>query len=125
MNPIKQRKRFDPSNYNSGPGQIFDNTTYVGNIRSIVFFGLAIFIGWHLDEIGRWLWHQFGEELIVSPAKERWHRIVVIALGSGGIIFSLLHMHLVFLKRRRQARDAQDALLRQFTGSTKDDANRN
>jgi cytochrome bd-type quinol oxidase subunit 1 len=104
------RGKFDPDSHNFGPGQLFDNATYIGNIRFIIFFGLAIFAGWHLDEVGRWLWHLFGEELVVSSAKEKWHRIVVVVMGGCGIIVALLHMHLVYLKRRRRPRDAQDAM---------------
>lgn len=114
MNPIKQRKKWDPRNYNSGPGQIFDNDSYAGNFRFVVFSCMAMYVGWHLDEVARWLWLQFGEVLVVSPAKEKWHRMVTVALCSGGIIMGLLNMHMIFLKRRNKIKEAEIEKLRQF-----------
>lgn len=114
MNTTKQRKKWDPRNYYFGPGQIFDSDSYIGNFRSIVFSCLVMYVGWHLDEAGRWLWHQFGEVLVVSPAKERWHRMVTVALCSVGIILGLLNMHRIFLRRRNKVKEAEIEKLRQF-----------
>jgi len=117
MTPIKPRKKWDPRNYNSGSGQIFDNDSYSGNIRFIVFSCLAMYVGWHFDEAARWLWHQFGEVLVVSPAKEKWHRMVAIALCAGGIIMGLLNMHMIFFKRRKKTKETEIEQLRQLHDS--------
>lgn len=84
------------------PGQFFDNGTYAGNLRSIVVFILMIYIGGYIDDIGRWIWHQYGEELIVSPGQEMWHQVVARAIGVVGIIFSLRNMQSIHTKHRNK-----------------------
>lgn len=120
VNLNKGKKKGDPRNYYMGAGQFFDSYTYIGNIRSIALFSLMTYIGWHFDEIGRWLWHQFGNELIVSSGKERWHRMVVVAMGTGGSIVSVLFMYRIFLKRHKQNKENEIERLRQFHNSHKE-----
>lgn len=85
------------------PGQLFDNESYVGNILSIVVFFSMICIGGYIDDIGRWIWHQYGEELIVSPGKEAWHKVVARTIGVVGIIFSLINMQSIYANRKKNA----------------------
>lgn len=108
------RKRGDLRNYYLGKGQFFDTNSVLGNVRSLILGLFVCLVGWYLDEIGRWLWHQFGNELIVSPAKERWHRLVSTTMGLTLIVISLLQLIFIARDRRKQTKEAEIEQLRRF-----------
>lgn len=97
------KKKWDPKNSNREPGQIFDRTTYMGQLRLMAFGLLTIFGGRHIDEAGQWLWHQFGEELVVSPAKAAWHGIVAFGFGLSFVIMSIVSMLLIYNDRKERS----------------------
>lgn len=100
----KGKKRYDPRNSLQGAGQFFDNGTYRGNIRSIVLACLWIYAGRHIDEMMQWLWHQFGSDLIVTPAKAEWHARVALALGMIVLVISILNIQRVYKDNKRSSR---------------------
>jgi cytochrome bd-type quinol oxidase subunit 1 len=96
----KGKKRGDPRNYYMGEGQLFDPKSIAGNVRTIILGILVCVAGWHLDEFGRWLWRQFGNELIVSSGKETWHRIVSTIIGMIFVVSALIDIARIFFQRR-------------------------
>jgi CDP-diglyceride synthetase len=113
----KGKKKGDLRNYYMGKGQFFDVNSFSGNIYGVVLGLLVCCLGWFLDDIGRLIWHAFGSELIVSPEKEAWHRIVSATLG--GVLIVSATIRLIFLigARRRKVRDDEIEQLRRLHDS--------
>ena len=84
------------------PGQFFDRATYTGHIRAIILGFLVIFGGRHIDEAGQWLWRQFGNELVVTPEKARWHATVALGLGLLFVIPGIASILRVYNDRQRK-----------------------
>lgn len=100
---LKKKVRYVLAYNGSGPGQIFDGRSYAGSIRFIVFSILVIYVGWHADDVGRWIFHQFGENLIVSPGQEAWHQMVALGMGIVGIVIGLINIYTQYTGRKRNA----------------------
>ncbi|MDD2701904.1 MAG: hypothetical protein PHH36_11815 [Sideroxydans sp.] len=115
----KGKKKDNPRNYYMGKGQLFDHHSIRGNANSILLGLLVCIVGWNIDEIGRWLWHQFGNELIVSHQKESWHRMVAMAIGLGITLISLLQLISVLRTRNRYERAMETEQLQQVQDSRK------
>lgn len=84
-----------------GKGQFLDQTSYLGNIRLALLGCVLVIFGWYLDEIGHWLWHQFGEELVVQPGKMRRDVIAFIVMGCIAIVSAAVNLIRVFLLHRK------------------------
>lgn len=99
---LKKKIQYVLSYNGSASGQIFDGRTYAGSIRFIAFSCLIIYVGGHADDIGRWIWQQFGETLTVSPGKEVWHRMVALCMGVVGIAIGVIDIYKIYTRRNKQ-----------------------
>jgi hypothetical protein len=99
---LKKKIQYVLAYNGSAPGQIFDGRTYAGCVRFIVFSFLVIYVGGHADDIGRWIWHQFGETLTASPGKEAWHRVVALGMGTVGIVIGLIDIYKIYTSRSKK-----------------------
>jgi H+/Cl- antiporter ClcA len=102
-----------------GEGQFLDVNSISGNVHGIVLGFLVCFVGWHLDEMAHWLWQQFGNELIVSPGKEAWHRIVSTTIGVILIVSAFLQLIFLIRRYRRKVKEDEIEQLRKFHDSGK------
>ncbi len=100
---LKKKIQYVLAYNGSAPDQIFDGRTYAGCVRFLFFSFLVIYVGWHIDEINRWIGHQFGEELIVAPGKEAWHRVVALGMGTVGIVIGLLDVYKIYTQRPKNS----------------------
>jgi ABC-type multidrug transport system fused ATPase/permease subunit len=96
-------KQLDDSTKNwNRPGGWFDATTYAGNARTFAV-GIALLLAaQRLDHFGRWLWRQFGQELIQSKGAESTHLIVLSAYGAILCGVSLARMIAIYCSRRNR-----------------------
>ncbi len=100
----KGKKKDDPKNLFMGKGQLFDLDSVKGRLNGI-FFGMVVcLIGWNIDDIGRWIWYQFGNELLVSQQKEAWHQTVAMVMGLGIITINIVQLAFLIRTRRRECR---------------------
>lgn len=75
---------------------------------------LVIWGGRYIDEMGQWLWRQFGEELIVTPKKAAWHTLVARTMGTIMLVASALTILRIYKERQQEKMRGVDTL----TGKT-------
>ena len=91
------RETFDSPSHR--PGGFFDTTSYLGNIRGVIFGLLCILIGRYLDLWGQVLWPLFGETLTISNGKMQWHARIGLYMGMVCIVSAILLIYSVYRKR--------------------------
>ena len=90
-----------------GPGKLFDQRAFMGNIRGILLSCIFIAIGWHIYDLLAWWDSLWGVEAEIDPAKQSWARLWAVILGSIGIASSIAAMIMIPIQRRRAAKSAK------------------
>lgn len=86
----------------SGPGEIFDHMSVLGNIRFLILTCAITYVLWHSYEITYWIESLFYDDPTpINPVKQRWSRLWALIIGGVGVLAAVVSMALIPIKRRR------------------------
>ncbi len=90
-----------------GPGKIFDQRSYWGNVRAIMFGLAAIYIGWHAYDILAWWDNLWGATPKINPGKQATAQFWSVIMGGGIVLISIACMIMIPINRRRAAKSTK------------------
>lgn len=107
MRPHIKRFSTPSSRGYAGLGEIFDQSTYWGNVRALTLACVATYFMWHFEEIFAWYRELRGMPYEIDLAKQNWARLWTAIIGGVGILTPIVAMILIPINRRRARKSAE------------------